>query len=64
MAGSRFALAGLVLLTWSVVRARGSFAMPSLREWRDSAIVGALLLAAGWAWSPGVSRRSHRESPP
>jgi drug/metabolite transporter (DMT)-like permease len=47
MAASRFALAGLVLLTWSVLRARGSFAMPSLHEWRDSAIVGALLLGGG-----------------
>ena len=26
---------------------RGSFAMPSLHEWRDSAIVGALLLGGG-----------------
>ena len=47
MAASRFALAGLVLLTWSMVRARGSFTMPSLHEWRDSAIVGALLLGGG-----------------
>ena len=36
MAASRFALAGLVLLTWSVVRARGSFVMPTLHEWRDA----------------------------
>jgi drug/metabolite transporter (DMT)-like permease len=47
MAAIRFAMAGLVLLTWSVVRARGSFAMPSLHEWRDSAVVGALLLGGG-----------------
>ena len=47
MAASRFALAGLVLLTWSIVRSRGEFVMPSRREWRDSAIVGALLLGGG-----------------
>jgi drug/metabolite transporter (DMT)-like permease len=47
MAASRFALAGLVLLTWSIVRSRGEFVAPSRREWRDSAIVGALLLGGG-----------------
>lgn len=47
MAAIRFALAGLVLLTWSVVRARGAFVMPSRREIRDSAIVGGLLLGGG-----------------
>jgi drug/metabolite transporter (DMT)-like permease len=47
MAAIRFALAGLVLLTWSVARARGGFVAPSLREWRDSAIVGAMLLGGG-----------------
>jgi drug/metabolite transporter (DMT)-like permease len=47
MAGSRFALAGLVLLTWSVARAGGEFRAPSRREWRDSAIVGAALLGGG-----------------
>jgi drug/metabolite transporter (DMT)-like permease len=47
MAAIRFALAGLVLLTWSVFRSRGEFVMPSRREWRDSAIVGALLLGGG-----------------
>ena len=47
MAAIRFALAGLVLLTWSILRSRGEFVMPSRREWRDSAIVGALLLGGG-----------------
>jgi drug/metabolite transporter (DMT)-like permease len=47
MAAIRFALAGLVLLTWSIVRARGAFVRPTLREWRDSAIVGAMLLGGG-----------------
>src|SRR4029453_12945231 len=47
MAGSRFALAGLVLFTWSVARAGGEFRAPSRREWRDSAIVGAALLGGG-----------------
>ena len=47
MAAVRFALAGLVLLTWSIVRSRGEFVAPSRREWRDSAIVGAMLLGGG-----------------
>jgi drug/metabolite transporter (DMT)-like permease len=47
MAGSRFLIAGVVLLAWSVGREGRSFRMPSLREWRDSMIVGALLLGGG-----------------
>ena len=47
MAAIRFALAGLVLLTWSIARSRGEFVPPSRREWRDSAIVGAMLLGGG-----------------
>jgi drug/metabolite transporter (DMT)-like permease len=47
MAGTRFGLAGAVLLAWSVARARGSFQWPTRREWRDSAIVGGLLLGGG-----------------
>jgi drug/metabolite transporter (DMT)-like permease len=47
MAAIRFVLAGLVLLTWSVARGGRSFAAPTRREWRDSAIVGALLLGGG-----------------
>jgi drug/metabolite transporter (DMT)-like permease len=47
MAATRFALAGLVLLTVSIVRAGPAFTAPSRREWRDSAIVGAMLLGGG-----------------
>jgi len=47
MAAIRFGLAGVILLTWSIARDRGSFEWPSRREWRDSAIVGALLLGGG-----------------
>lgn len=47
MAGLRFLLAGLVLMTWSIARSGRSFQPPTLREWRDSAIVGALLLGGG-----------------
>jgi len=47
MASVRFFVAGLVLLVWSVAREGRSFVMPTRREWRDSAIVGALLLGGG-----------------
>jgi drug/metabolite transporter (DMT)-like permease len=47
MAAARFGLAGTVLLVWSLLRARGSFVAPSRREWRDSIIVGTLLLGGG-----------------
>ena len=47
MAAVRFAMAGAVLFAWSVLRARGAFVLPSRREWRDSAVVGALLLGGG-----------------
>jgi len=47
MAAARFGLAGAVLLLWSLARDRGSFVWPTRREWRDSAIVGALLLGGG-----------------
>jgi drug/metabolite transporter (DMT)-like permease len=51
MAGARFFVSGLILYAWA--RSRGS-PKPTRREWRDSAIVGALLLcggngAVGWA---------------
>ncbi len=54
MAAIRFGLAGAVLLAWPVLRARGAFVPPTRREWRDSAIVGALLLGGGMgmvAWA-------------
>ncbi|MEL6616482.1 MAG: EamA family transporter, partial [Bacteroidota bacterium] len=44
MAGTRFAIAGVLL--YGIVRARGAEA-PSRTHWRTAAIVGALLLAAG-----------------
>ena len=47
MAAVRFAIAGTVLMTWSLMRARGSFVAPSRREWRDTIIVGTLLLGGG-----------------
>jgi drug/metabolite transporter (DMT)-like permease len=47
MAATRFVIAGLLLLGWSVARGGRSFQAPSRREWRDSAIVGALLLGGG-----------------
>jgi drug/metabolite transporter (DMT)-like permease len=47
MAAARFGLAGGALLAWTVLRARGAFVPPTRREWRDSAIVGALLLGGG-----------------
>jgi drug/metabolite transporter (DMT)-like permease len=51
MGGSRFLVSGAILFLWA--RARGA-PVPSRREWRDSAVVGALLLcggngAVGWA---------------
>src|SRR5207342_3971482 len=47
MAASRFLLAGLILLTWSVARDRRAFVIPNRRQVRDSAIVGALLVGGG-----------------
>jgi drug/metabolite transporter (DMT)-like permease len=47
MAAARFALAGGILLAWSVGREGRTFSPPSRREWRDSIIVGALLLGTG-----------------
>ena len=47
MAGTRFALAGLVMLGFAVIRARGAIALPTRREWRDSFVVGGLLVGGG-----------------
>lgn len=47
MAALRFGVAGSILLGWSVAREGRNFAIPARREWRDSAIVGALLLGGG-----------------
>lgn len=45
MGAIRFAIAGGLMLVWSIARNPGSW--PSLREVRDSSIVGALLLGGG-----------------
>jgi drug/metabolite transporter (DMT)-like permease len=47
MAGVRFLVAGLILLAWSRLRDGSTFVAPTRREWRDSAIVGGLLLGGG-----------------
>ena len=47
MAAIRFSIAGGVLLLWSLARDRGDFVPPTRREWRDSFIVGGLLLGGG-----------------
>jgi drug/metabolite transporter (DMT)-like permease len=47
MAAIRFVIAGVALLAWSIARDGRAFAWPSRREWRDSLIVGGLLLAGG-----------------
>ena len=47
MAAARFALAGGILLAWSIAREGRTFSPPNRREWRDSIIVGALLLGTG-----------------
>ena len=47
MAAVRFATAGLILLAWSIAREGRSFVAPTAREWRDSAIVGGLLIGGG-----------------
>jgi drug/metabolite transporter (DMT)-like permease len=46
-AAIRFAIAGGILLSWEVLRAGRGFRLPSRRQLRDSAIVGALLLGVG-----------------
>jgi drug/metabolite transporter (DMT)-like permease len=45
MAGTRFTLAGVILLTWS--RLKGERFLSSFSEWRKALIVGALLLLCG-----------------
>ena len=47
MAGIRFLVAGLILLAWSMARDGRAFVPPTRREWRDSALVGALLIGGG-----------------
>src|SRR5256714_15172285 len=47
MASTRFFIAGVVLFGWSIAREGRDFRWPSRREWRDTVIVGALLLGGG-----------------
>jgi drug/metabolite transporter (DMT)-like permease len=47
MAAVRFFIAGSLLLGWSLAREGAAFRPPTLREVRDSAIVGGLLLGGG-----------------
>jgi drug/metabolite transporter (DMT)-like permease len=54
MAASRFLLAGAIMLGAVAVIRRGSLPMPTRRQWRDSLIVGALLMGGGMgtvAWA-------------
>ena len=46
--GSRFLVAGLLLLVWLKLRGR---ALPTLREWRNAAIIGTLLLVSGMGFT-------------
>ena len=64
MAAVRFSLAGLILLTWSIAREGRAFVAPTRREWRDSAVVGSLLLGGGMGLVAFGERRSRRASPP
>lgn len=47
MGAIRFALAGGLLLGWTLLRERGTWRRPSRRQVRDTGIVGALLLGGG-----------------
>ena len=47
MAGIRFLIAGGVLFGWSILREGRSFTWPTTREWRDTFVVGGLLLLGG-----------------
>lgn len=47
MASTRFLVAGLVLFGWSIAREGRAFVWPTRREWRDTIIVGTLLLGGG-----------------
>lgn len=46
--GSRFLVAGLLLLVWLRLRGR---ALPTLVEWRNAAIVGSLMLVTGMGFT-------------
>jgi drug/metabolite transporter (DMT)-like permease len=44
LVGTRFVVAGLALLGWQALRRRG---MPTARQWRNSTLLGVLLLVMG-----------------
>jgi drug/metabolite transporter (DMT)-like permease len=46
--GSRFLVAGLLLIAWLKLRGR---ALPTLIEWRNAAIIGTLLLVSGMGFT-------------
>jgi drug/metabolite transporter (DMT)-like permease len=46
--GSRFLVAGLLLIVWLKLRGR---VLPTLVEWRNSAIIGTLLLVSGMGFT-------------
>ena len=46
--GSRFLVAGLLLIAWLKLRGR---AFPTLVEWRNAAIIGTLLLVSGMGFT-------------
>ena len=47
MIAIRFFLAGSILVGWNLARGQLRGNLPTLRQWRDSAIVGFLLLCGG-----------------
>ncbi len=54
MAAARFGIAGLVMLVAVAIVRRGTIHRPSRREWRDTFIIGALLMGGGMgmvAWA-------------
>jgi drug/metabolite transporter (DMT)-like permease len=47
MGCTRFVVAGVLMMGWGLLRRRRGERLPSLAEWRSTAIVGAALLLAG-----------------
>jgi drug/metabolite transporter (DMT)-like permease len=47
LAAARFAIAGLIMLAAIAIFRRGDIERPTRREWRDSFIIGALLMGGG-----------------
>lgn len=51
--GSRFLVAGLLLLVWLKLRGR---ALPTLVQWRNAAIIGTLLLVSGMGFTASAEQ--------